>query len=99
MKIADLLLVGQCNALPLRHLRMVTGLPGRTIRQMIEMERRAGTPICSDNVTGYYLAANEAERAAFVASMRSRANEILRTAEAVESGNRELLGQTRMEEA
>lgn len=86
MKIADLLLVGQSNALPLQHLRTVTGLTGRTIRQMIEAERRAGVPICSDNMTGYYLPANEAERAAFVASMRGRANEILKTAAAVERG-------------
>jgi len=97
MKIAELLLSGRRNALPLQHLEAVTGLDGRVVRRMIEAERRSGTPICSDNVTGYYLAANEAERAAFVASMRSRANEILRTAEAVESGPRELPGQTRME--
>ena len=93
MKISELLLTGRVNALPLRHLKDVTGLPGRTIRQMIEAERRMGTPICSDNATGYFMPANDAERAAFVASMRGRAGEILRTAKAVECGGGDLPGQ------
>ena len=51
---------------------------------MIEQERRSGTPICADNLTGYYIAANEAEKAACVRSMRHRAGEIMKTARAIE---------------
>ena len=59
-------------------------MDGRTVRLMIERERRAGTPICADNLSGYYLPATEDERAACVRSMRHRAGEIMRTARAIE---------------
>lgn len=84
--IADLLSSGEENAVPLAHLVMLTGWDERTVRQQIERERRQGIPILSKR--GYYLPADEAERAAFVASMRGRAREILRTADAVESEGR-----------
>lgn len=51
---------------------------------MISAERRAGAAILSDNATGYYLPANEEEKARFVRSMRHRAKEILCAADAVE---------------
>lgn len=51
---------------------------------MIAAERRAGAAILSDNQTGYYLPANEEEKARFVRSMRHRAKEILCAADAVE---------------
>ena len=47
-------------------------------------ERRAGIAVLSDNATGYYLPANEEEKARFVRSMRHRAKEILLAADAVE---------------
>lgn len=78
--IADLLLPGRENAIPRRE------LDGRTVRLMIERERREGRPILADNATGYYLPATEHERAACVRSMRHRAGEILRTAQAIEGG-------------
>lgn len=84
MKITDLLSHGQANAVPLRDLVGITGLDGRTVRTMISAERRAGAAILSDNVTGYYLPANEEEKARFVRSMRHRAKEILCAADAVE---------------
>lgn len=84
MKIADLLRYGQANAVPLRDLAGITGLDGRTVRAMIAAERRAGAAILSDNQTGYYLPANEEEKARFVRSMRHRAKEILCAADAVE---------------
>ena len=83
-KIADLLSYGQENAIPRRHLEKLTGLDGRTVRLMIERERHEGVPILADNVTGYYLPATEHERAACVRSMRHRAGEIMRTAQAIE---------------
>jgi hypothetical protein len=54
---------------------------------MISAERRAGAAILSDNATGYYLPANEEEKARFVRSMRHRAKEILCAADAVEKNN------------
>ncbi|MDU3680961.1 MAG: hypothetical protein E7G07_13145 [Flavonifractor plautii] len=85
-KVADLLSHGRENAIPRRELEKLTGLDGRTVRLMIERERREGRPILADNATGYYLPATEHERAACVRSMRHRAGEILRTAQAIEGG-------------
>ena len=87
MKIVDLLRYGQANAVPLRDLAGITGLDGRVVRAMIAAERRAGAAILSDNQTGYYLPANEEEKARFVRSMRHRAKEILCAADAVEKTN------------
>lgn len=86
LRIADLLLHGEENALPMRHLRELTGLDSRTIRRIIERERRSGTPICADNRSGYYLPGSERERAECVRSMRHRSAEIARTADAIERG-------------
>ena len=86
MRIADLLSHGQENAVPLRQLMAETGIDGRTIREKIAAERLAGVPILSDNATGYYLPGNKGERERFIRSMRHRAKEIERAAEAVERG-------------
>lgn len=84
-KIADLLCRGQENAVPLRDLCSTTGLDGRTVRRMVEQERRAGTPILSSvgGTTGYFLPGNPAEVERFARSMFSRAREIALTANAV----------------
>jgi hypothetical protein len=86
MKIADFLAPGQENATPLRQLVAMTGRDGRVVRAMIARERLNGTPILADNMTGYYLPACDAERLAFIRSMRHRAAEILRAARAIEAG-------------
>lgn len=86
IKISDYLSYGQENAIPRRELERLTSMDGRTVRLMIERERRAGTPICADNATGYFLPSTAAEKAACVRSMRHRAGEILRTARAIERG-------------
>ena len=86
MKIADLLGHGQSAAIPLRHLKELSGLPGREVRRMIQAERLLGIPILSDNVSGYYLAGDAQEREKFIKSMRGRAAEIVKVAEAVERG-------------
>ena len=80
--IADLLLPGRENAIPRRE------LDGRTVRLMIERERREGRPILADNATGYYLPATEHERATCVRSMRHRAGEIMKSAQAIEQAER-----------
>ena len=43
-KVADLLSHGRENAIPRRELEKLTGLDGRTVRLMIERERREGGP-------------------------------------------------------
>lgn len=90
VKIAELLGSGQQNATPLRQLEKLTGFDGRMVRSMIASERLHGVPILSDNANGYYLPADEDERARFVRSMRHRAREIMRAADAVERGVREV---------
>lgn len=92
MKIAELLSCGQRNATPLRQLEKLTGCDGRTVRMMIASERLHGVPILSDNATGYYLPANEDEKENFVCSMRHRAREIMRAADAVERSTYETFG-------
>ena len=85
-RISDLLPHGQANAVPLRSLVSMTGLDGRKIRLMIAQERREGVPIVSDNTKGYFIAETQLEREAFCRSMRHRAQEIIKAAEAVERG-------------
>ena len=82
--IADLLGVRRENAITRRDLERLTGLDGRSVRLLIERERRAGTPILADSTNGYYLPATDDERAARVRSLRHRAREILLTAKALE---------------
>lgn len=82
--IADLLGVGRENAITRRDLERLTGLDGRSVRLLIERERRAGTPILADNASGYYLPASDDERAECVRSLRHRAGEIMATARALE---------------
>lgn len=81
--VAQFLPMGEKNAVSLQTLKTLLHLPGRTIRQMIEFERRREIPICSNNVTGYFILADSRERDRFVANMEKRAAEILLTAEAV----------------
>ena len=81
-KVADLLSHGRENAIPRRELEKLTGLDGRTVRLMIERERREGVPILADNA----IPATEHERTACVRSMRHRAAEILAAARAIERG-------------
>ena len=83
-KVSDFLSHGRENAVPLRHLKKVMEADGRTVRLMIQQERLSGTPICSDNATGYYLPSTADEKAACVRSMRHRAGEIMKSARAIE---------------
>ena len=82
--IADLLGTGRESAITRRELEQLTGLDGRSVRLLIERERRVGTPILADSTNGYFLPATDDERAACVRSLRHRAREILTTARAIE---------------
>lgn len=84
IRIADLLLKGEENALPLRHIKQMVNLPGREIRKQIQLERLQHIPILANNKSGYYLAGNDRERERFVRSMKRRAAEIVKVADAVE---------------
>lgn len=84
IQIKDFLLAGAENAVPRRHLLQLTGFSDRDLRRRIEQERRNGTAICSDSLSGYYIAANEAERRRFINSMLHRAAEIAKTAAAID---------------
>lgn len=87
--VADLLPTGQQNAVPLRHLKELTHLPGREVRRLIQQERRAGALILSDNLRGYFVAADAGEVEAFIKSMRHRAAEIRLTAAHIERAVRD----------
>ncbi len=84
LHIADYLSRGRGSAITRRELERLTNLDGRSVRLLIERERRSGTPILSDCASGYYLPATDDERAACVRSLRHRAREILTTARAIE---------------
>ena len=84
LNIADYLSRDRENAITRRELERLTNLDGRSVRLLIERERRAGTPILADNANGYFLPATDDERAACVRSLRHRAREILTTARALE---------------
>ena len=88
MRIVDLLGRGQSGAVPISHLISLTGMDNRTVRRMIEAERRQGIPILSDNCRGYFLPADEDEIAACVRSLRRRAGKIMRTARAIENAGK-----------
>lgn len=68
----------------LSDLHRLTGKDKRVIRAEIQQERLSGTPILSDNLSGYFLPANEDERERCVKSLRHRAGEILKSAAAIE---------------
>lgn len=78
---------GQENSVSLTQLQQWTGLDKRVIRQRIAAERFRGIPILADNQTGYFLPATEEERRRCVQSMRHRAKEIYKAAEAIETAD------------
>lgn len=82
--IARLLSHGAENGVTLSDLHRLTGKDKRVIRAEIQQERLSGTPILSDNLSGYFLPANEDERERCIKSLRHRASEIFRTAAAIE---------------
>lgn len=84
VRVADFLLPGQQNAVPLKQLKELLNLDGRTVRLMIRTERLSGVPILANCRTGYFLPGDERERARCVKSMRHRAWEISQVADALE---------------
>lgn len=85
LKISDLLHRGEENATASRTIESITGLSGEQVRSLVHAERLKGVPIISTR-RGYFMAANEMEKVQFIRSMRHRAKEIQRAADAVERG-------------
>lgn len=81
--VADLLSYGSENGKSTRELMGLLGVPERTVRKMIQMERLSGIPILSNTLDGYYLPTNNAEVVSCVRSLRHRGQEILRAANAI----------------
>lgn len=82
-RISAFLSHGAANGVTLLELVALTGWPERDIRLAIRAERLAGTPILADCQHGYFLPGSERERMQCARSMRRRAAEILRAAEAI----------------
>lgn len=82
--ISDYLGIGRENAVHRIYLQKATGYDGRTVRRMIFEERLAGIPILSDCQLGYFLADTQEEKERCVRSMKHRAEEIKRAAQAIE---------------
>lgn len=88
MRVADFLSAGKENALPGRDLVRLLGLRDlRDLTQMVEVERRAGSPICASVGTppGYYLAESAEELRFYLASLQRRENEVGKTRQSLET--------------
>lgn len=85
VKIADFLSPGQQNAVPLRYLKDLLHLDGRTLRLMIRQERLSGVPILESSRAygGYYLPNSPDERDLCVKRLRHRAAQIVAVADAI----------------
>lgn len=81
--ISELLGIGAENGMANEQLSRLTGIDKRTIQSLISAERLRGVPICSDTLNGFYMPADDEEKARCVRSLRSRGIEILRVAEAM----------------
>lgn len=83
LKISDVLPRDRKNALKMHDLKELFGEDSRTIRLMIQKERRC-VPILSDNSSGYWISDDPSEVQEFSRSMKSRSKQIWRTASNVE---------------
>ena len=81
--ISELLGIGAENGMANEQLSRLTGIDKRTIQSLISAERLRGVPICSDTVNGFYMPADDEEKARCIRSLRRRGIEILRVAEAM----------------
>lgn len=86
LPLADLIPVGAGHAISKGELCALLGVDDRTLRHMVQRERKAGVQILSSvERAGYYKPENSEETIRFVKSMRSRAAETLAVADAVEN--------------
>ena len=88
-RVAEVLKVGRSQAQTARTLAAILGTSTREIGRMVQMERRAGAPICAaadtidDLPAGFYLASDQDELKAFCAQLFHRGGEIMKTRRAL----------------
>lgn len=95
--ISELLHKGSGNGITLSELVALTGEDERSIRRRIQMERKDGKLILSDNQSGYFLPASEHEVRRFIRSMSRRSREIAAISRIAEDVLLKLAGQETME--
>lgn len=86
--IAEYLSEGKKNAITAKELAKIIGCTVREVSQRVELERRAGVPICAScdpSSPGYYLPENAGELALYVAALNKRLRNIRRTSSSMES--------------
>ena len=81
--IASILRRGRDNPTTCREISRITGLEQRQITKTIQRERQSGAPILS-SPSGYWIAENEDELTRCIRALHARAEEIHRTARALE---------------
>lgn len=78
----EILLPGEQNAQSGKDICRILNINARTLTQAIEIERRAGKPICASckgNAPGYYLAESREEMQDYCGRLSHRVREIQRT--------------------
>ena len=97
VRAADVLPVGGENAISAKTLAAVLGLKDiRSVSRLVELERRAGVPICAatgGEGRGYFLAASPGELKRYLDSLNRRICEVCRTRNACEETLRRMTGQ------
>lgn len=97
-RIWPLLGIGADNAVSRSMLASMLGTSERDIRRLVNRERRAGLPICSDTErAGYFRPATLADVERFARSMERRARHTAQVAEAARRYLDETTGQQRLE--
>lgn len=95
MNLYALIPIGPENAVPKADLVSIVGVDERTLRNMVHQERRAGRIILTDCSTGgYFRPDNTNQTVRFIRSMRHRAAETNRIADAVERAMLDEIGQS-----
>ena len=100
-QVADVLPIGAENAISARTLAEVLGLKGiRAVSRLIELERRAGVPICAatgGEGRGYFLPSSPGELEDYLKQLNHRISQIRRTWGACENTLRRMSGQEVLE--
>lgn len=98
MNLYALIPVGPTHAIPKRDLASIIGVDERVLRNMVHHERRAGRIILTDCASGgYFRPESTNQTVRFIRSMRHRAAETNRIADAVERAMLDEIGQSRIE--
>lgn len=100
-KVSDWLPIGAENAISARTLAEVLGLKDiRSVSRLIELERRAGVPICAatgGEGRGYFLPSSPGELEDYLKQLNHRISQIRRTWSACENTLRRMSGQEVLE--